>query len=164
MTNTKKTDNNQQSLNHLIGAKGYFGLLFLFGACTFCLYRQYKEDQAAYIIRHKTEQKISYAPVENQSDLHVMEFGAFDTDSLLYKNLKVGDTIFGCKSMLDKTIVPASRKHKGPYIWNPYTFSVTREYAIYRVNGEPLVQIRRKAESALEQARRDSVLRQMKQR
>lgn len=163
--NTEKRDNiKSQKPNPLFRLYGYSILLAIFGSYWGLMYCTSKTDRATYIVKDKAEQKIAYAPIENQSDLHVMEFGPFGTDSLLYKNLNVGDTIFGRKSALDKTVVAASCPHTEPYIGHLDVFSDTRDYDIFTVNGKSLNDIKRKAILAAEQARRDSLICQMKHR
>lgn len=58
-----------------------------------CMFKMGADDVTEYIVVNKNNQKISYTALKGKGTVHVMDFGAFDTDSLAYKNINIGDTI-----------------------------------------------------------------------
>lgn len=123
---TKKPDNRiLRGVGYLVGAAVMI-------AWFISVRNQSINDKAKYIVKDKGAQKISYAPIESQNDTHIMEFGAFSADSMLYDNINVGDTILGRKSALDDTVSQAS------YIAMSEFF---RHSNIYYINSKSLTQL-----------------------
>lgn len=58
-----------------------------------CMFKMGADKTTEYIVVDKNNQKISYTALKGKDTVHVMDLGAFDTDSLVYKNINVGDTI-----------------------------------------------------------------------
>lgn len=100
--NTTKKPNNRM----LRGMCYLFGLSVMI-AWVIGVYKN-NTDKAMYVVKDKGAQKISYAPIENQYDIHTMNFNKFYMDSMLYDNINIGDTILGRKSRLDDTVSQAS--------------------------------------------------------
>ncbi|MBD5401054.1 hypothetical protein HDR61_04935 [bacterium] len=123
-----------------------------------------KADDSEYIITDKENYKVIYAPISDRADLHVMEFGPFNTDSLVYRNINVGDTILGRKSAMDELIVPVSEIYHGLRPSYMEYFSQDRQYSIYSINGKSLLDIKKAEANNIKIARRDSILRTMRQK
>lgn len=98
-----------------------------------------------YIVTDKENNKISYHPISNPNDVHVMTFDDDTTTMGLYRYLNVGDTITGAARKFSDPVVKSTAISVRPPI---------RHYIIETVNGTNLDYLRNVA-------RRDSVLRDM---
>jgi len=165
MEKEKQSKSTKSEPNYLLGAVGYCCIAAMLLTYVFCARKENSKNVSTYVVTDKGAQKIAYTSIENANDVHVMEFGAFDTDSLLYKNINVGDTIVGSKSRLDKPIVPASCDQIGYLsLYGADDYSHTRDYPIYTVNRKTLREIREKHMRDSVIAKRDSILHVMKQK
>ena len=137
-------------------ALGYMGILAVFGVVLCQLAKQSREARATYLVQTKGNQKVIYAPIDNPSDLHVMEFGARRLDSLLYNAIHVGDTLGGDSRYMNNSISPASCRDELNH----------EAYVIYSMNGKVISpeSIKRAAARAALDARRDSIIRSMQQK
>lgn len=126
-----KTKNENATKNRWLRGVGYlFGVSVLI-AWGFAAHRS-TADKAKYVVKDKYEQKISYAPIENNYDIHTMNFGKFYMDSMLYNSINIGDTILGRKSVLDSTNSNASYAD----IYNAFRLS-----NIFSINGTGLTKL-----------------------
>lgn len=121
----------------LVPMIGFMGI-----ALSFLAGREEPRD-LEYVVTDKGAGKIAYYSIDNPANSHVMEFK--DTVSF-YPYVNVGDTITGWQRFIDKKMAPAE-----------HTTNYGTHQVIYTVNGRDLSEVR-------EIARRDSILRTMRQK
>ena len=129
--NTESKNRNSKHERMLRGW-GYLCALSIFGAWIFAVYKQNVSSREKYIVKDKIAQKIYYAPITAQYDVHVMQCDTFSLDSILYNCINIGDTILGRKVVLDDTNSTAS------YADMYATYRISN---IHSINGKDLTQL-----------------------
>lgn len=134
-------------------ALGYSAILVVLVSYVVLAHKENVSHHKQYRVVQKADNKIVYTPLNTPNDLHVMEFGGWDSDSVYYKYTNIGDTISGQDYILD---MPTAISWDTDYLGN--------KISSFSVKGKTLDDLNKMERETKAIARRDSMLREINSR